>query len=364
MDKKVENGKILIVDDVELNREALKVIFESEFKVEQAEDGQQAIDFISSNGDEISLILLDMIMPRKSGLDVLKFMRKNGYTRKIPVIIITSESTSKTEENAYKYGASDIIYKPFSPNVILRRAENIIELFKHRRCIEETLEERTRQLRESQEKLERSNEILVNALSSIVEFRSTESGEHIQRVKYFTKVFLKHIMNNYPQYGITDEQATLIVSASALHDIGKIAIPDNILLKPGKLTNEEFEIMKQHTIYGCEILNKFKQVDNPFYQYCYDICRYHHERYDGRGYPDGLEGEDIPIWSQIVSIIDVYDALVSKRVYKQAYAVNDAIRMILNGECGTFSPNILNCFQSAKDELCIEYNKHNNAIFN
>ncbi len=188
-------------------------------------------------------------------------------------------------------------------------------------------------------------------MSSVVEFRSLESGEHIQRVKFYTRMLLKYVVKSYPEYRLSKEAVDLIVSASALHDLGKIAIPDNILLKPGKLTKEEFDEMKKHTIYGCELLENFKQDEDDFYQYCYEICRYHHERYDGRGYPDGLKGEDIPIWAQVVAIADVYDALVSKRVYKAAYALDEAAQMILNGECGVFSPVILDCFQQAKDEF-------------
>ena len=347
----MEKNTILIADDAELNREMIKFIFDEQYSIIEAQDGEQAINIIMENSDKICLIFLDLLMPKKSGLDVLRFMNDADYIDFIPVIMITGEATDETDEKAYEYGASDIIYKPFAPNVVMRRAKNIMELFEHRIYLERKLEKRTRQLRESREKLERSNEFLINALSSVVEFRSLESGEHIQRVKYFTKLFLKYIMKIYPEYNITKEQAALIVNASALHDIGKIAIPDSILLKPGRLNEEEFAEMKKHTIYGCELLEKFKQEDNEFYQYCYDICRHHHERYDGNGYPDKLVGEDIPIWAQVVSIVDVYDALVSKRVYKAAYAVEEAVRMIKDDECGVFSPKILDCFEMAKSEF-------------
>ncbi len=347
----MEKNTILIADDAELNREMIKFIFDEQYSIIEAQDGEQAINIIMENSDKICLIFLDLLMPKKSGLDVLRFMNDADYIDFIPVIMITGEATDETDEKAYEYGASDIIYKPFAPNVVMRRAKNIMELFEHRIYLERKLEKRTRQLRESREKLERSNEFLINALSSVVEFRSLESGEHIQRVKYFTKLFLKYIMKIYPEYNITKEQAALIVNASALHDIGKIAIPDSILLKPGRLNEEEFAEMKKHTIYGCELLEKFKQEDNEFYQYCYDICRYHHERYDGNGYPDQLKGDEIPIWAQIVSVVDVYDALVSKRVYKDPFAVEEAARMIMDGECGIFSPEMLDCFRLAKEEL-------------
>jgi putative two-component system response regulator len=342
---------ILIADDAELNREMIKFIFEEQYAIVEAVDGQDAIDKIKENSEKLCIIFLDLMMPKKSGLDVLQYMKRNGYINEIPVIMITGESTDESDEKAYEFGASDIIYKPFAPNVVMRRAKNLMELYEHRISIEVELENRTKELLESQRKLEQNNEFLINALSSVVEFRSLESGEHINRVRYFTKLFLKYIMQFYPKYGITEKQAQLIVSASALHDIGKIAIPDSILLKPGKLTPAEFEEMKKHTIYGCEILDKFKQEDNEFFRYCYDICRYHHERYDGNGYPDKLKGDAIPIWAQVVSIVDVFDALISKRVYKQAYPAQEAEAMIMRGECGVFSPEILDCFKLAKQEL-------------
>ena len=341
---------LLIADDAEINRELLKDIFEEQYAILEAADGVETIDLIKKHSDRIALIFLDLIMPNKSGLDVLAFMEENGYDL-IPVIMITGEATAMNEERAYELGAADVIYKPFQPNVVMRRTQNIIELFQHRIDLEIKLEERTRELEESRRIIEKSNDFLINALSSVVEFRSLESGEHVQRVKYFTKILLKEMKRMYPEYKLTRDKIRLMSDASALHDIGKIAIPDSILLKPGRLTRDEFEEMKKHTIYGCELLEKFKQEENEFYKYCYDIVRWHHERYDGKGYPDGIGGDDIPIWAQAVSIVDVYDALVSKRVYKAPYAVDEAVRMIEAGECGTFSPRILECFEMAKSKL-------------
>lgn len=347
MDKQM----ILIADDAEINREMLKFIFEEQYDIIEAENGEQAIEILDAKAQDISMLFLDFIMPQKSGIDVLEHMVSKGYTDFLPVIMITGEATPEFEVKAYELGASDIIYKPFDPMVVMRRTMNITELFEHRIDIEKKLEERTKELIESREKLEKSNDFLINALSSVVEFRSMESGDHIKRVKEFTGIILEYVRKFYPEYKLTKEQVALITQASALHDLGKIAIMDSILLKPGKLTRDEFEEMKKHTIYGCEILENFKQEENEFYRYCYDICRHHHERYDGKGYPDGLAGEDIPIWAQVVSIVDVYDALVSKRVYKDPYDVNEAVRMIHDGECGVFSDKIMDCFDLAKEEL-------------
>ncbi len=342
---------ILIVDDAIVNRAMLKHIFNEQYIILEAGDGEEAIPLIEEHKDKIAVIFLDLLMPKKSGLDVLEYMDAKGLTDELPVIMITGESTAESDEKVYDYGAMDIIYKPFAPRVVMRRTMNIIDLFESRRDIEAKLEQRTKDLVESQKKLSKNNDFLIDALSSVVEFRSLESGEHIKRVKYFTKIMLKHLIECFPEYKYLEPEVDAIVNASALHDIGKIAIPDKILLKPGKLDHDEFEVMKQHTTYGCDLLENFKQDDNQFYRYCYDIVRHHHERWDGNGYPDKLSGNNIPIWAQVVSIVDVYDALVSKRVYKEAYAVDEAVRMIMEGECGVFSPTILECFQLAKNDF-------------
>lgn len=350
--------KILIADDAEMNREILCSIFEEQFELLQAENGEQAIELINKEKRNLSLIMLDLIMPVKTGMDVLEWMKENNLIDRIPVIMITGESSTESDIQAYEYGVADIIYKPFSRRVVMRRSLNIIELYEHRDDVEKKLEERNvelriamKQLKRASEKLASNNDFLVNALGSVLELRSLESGTHIRRVQNFTRILMNTYVVLHKDCGIDEEAIEQIVGAAALHDIGKIAIPDEILCKPGKLTKEEYEIMKTHTTKGCELLENFKQEDSDFYGYCYDICRYHHERYDGKGYPDRLEGDDIPIWAQVVSIADVYDALVSPRVYKAPYDVNEAYRMIHNGECGTFSPDMLECFDAAKFEI-------------
>jgi putative two-component system response regulator len=342
---------ILIADDAQSVRDMLRTVLEGQYDLLESCDGESTIQQISAHWQEISLVFLDLVMPKGSGLDVLQFMRDQGLIDRIPVVMITGESTAETDEKACEMGATDIIYKPFDPRVVLRRARNTIELFQHRIALEEQLAERTHDLLESKRIIEQSNEFLVNALSSVVEFRSLESGEHIKRVKQLTRLLLQYIQSHYPEYHLSDEQIAMISNASALHDLGKIAIPDSILLKPGKLTPEECEEMKKHTIYGCRLLEKFKQEDNAFYHYCYDICRHHHERYDGKGYPDGLVGDETPIWAQVVAIVDVYDALINRRVYKGPYPPEEAIRMIEAGECGAFSPKLLDCFRMARPLL-------------
>ncbi len=347
MDKK----QILIVDDEELNRVVLVGLFDEEYEILEAENGEQAVEQIESNSN-IVLILLDVVMPVKDGFWVLEYMKTHELIEKIPIILITAETILDTEDQAYAYGVADVIHKPFYPHIVRRRAKNIIELYQNKYHMEERLKEQEKEIREQEKKLREGNEFMIEALSSVVEFRSLETGEHVRRIKYFTRIMLKYLMKYFPKYGLTPIQVDEIARASALHDIGKIGIPDAILLKPARLTSEEFEIMKTHTTIGCDILEKFRdQQSNDFYRYCYEICRYHHERWDGNGYPDHLVGEEIPISAHVVAIADVYDALVSPRVYKSAYANNTAYDMIINGECGQFSPDVLECFKLAKEDF-------------
>lgn len=340
--------QILIIDDEEVNRVILKGVFEDEYEIIEAANGQEAIAQLEKEHN-IVLLLLDVVMPVMNGFGVLEYMQKQDLLEKIPVILITSEAIIDSDDQAYSYGVADVMHKPFFPHIVKRRGKNIIELYQNKHHMQEKLKEQEEAIREQEKQIRESNEFMIDALSSVVEFRNLETGEHIRRIKYFTRILLKYLMKYFPKYGLTPVQVDEIARAAALHDIGKIGIPDAILLKPGRLTPEEFEIMKTHTTIGCEVLEKFKDNQpNEFYRYCYEICRYHHERWDGNGYPDHLVGEEIPISAHIVAIADVYDALVSPRVYKSAYANNIAYDMIMNGECGQFSPDVLECFALAK----------------
>ncbi len=348
---KMDKQKILIVDDEEVNRAILSMMFESEFEVLEASDGKYAIEKIEQNKD-LALILLDVVMPVMDGFSVLEYMKEGQYLEKIPVILITSMTPEESEEKAYQYSIADVMHKPFEPNIVIRRAHNIIELYQSKRNMELRLQEQEKTIREQEKKIQDNNEFMIDALSTVVEFRNVETGDHVRRIKYFTRILLKYLMKYFPKYNITPTQMDQIARASALHDIGKIGIPDAILLKPGKLTAEEFEIMKTHTTIGCGILESFKSsYSDEFYHYCYEICRYHHERWDGKGYPDHLVGDQIPISAQIVSIADVYEALVSDRVYKTAYSNATAYEMILNGECGQFSPDVIECLELAREDF-------------
>ncbi|MBD5502014.1 MAG: response regulator [Lachnospiraceae bacterium] len=346
--------QILIVDDEEINRELLKEMFQDskdDYELLEASNGQEAISQIECN-DNIVLILMDIVMPIMDGFKVLEYMQEDRLIEKIPVILVTSEAILDSEEEAYSYGAADVIHKPFYPHIVQKRSKNIIELYQGKHNMAKRLKEQEEALLAQQKEISENNEFIINALSSVVEFRSAETGEHIRRIKYFTRIMLKYLAKYFPKYGLTEAQIDKIARASALHDIGKVGIPDSILLKPGRLTEEEFAVMKTHTTIGCEMLEKsYRNHSNEFYRYCYDICRYHHERWDGNGYPDHLVGDEIPISAQIVAIADVYDALVSPRVYKSPYANKIAFDMIKNGECGQFSPDVLECFELAKADF-------------
>lgn len=341
----MNRNTLLIVDDVEINRAILRNLFDKDYNVLEAENGEQALLLLNQYKNTIVALLLDIIMPVKNGYEVMTDMSRAGLIKHIPVIIITSEDSLENEIRVFDLGASDIIVKPFEPHVVKRRVRNAVELNLHREHLEELVERQAVKLRESQD-------VLMDALSSVVEHRNVESGQHILRIRMFTKILLENIMHSYPEYALNEHTIDIISSASALHDIGKISIPDAILNKPGPLTGEEFAIMKTHSEKGCEILARLDRMnDKEYLQYAYRICRYHHERWDGKGYPDGLKGDSIPICAQAVGIADAYDALTTDRVYKKALSPETAYTMILNGECGAFSPNLLECFKSCRRQF-------------
>ena len=333
---------ILIVDDMEVNRIILHSIFEKEYTMLEAENGEQAMVLVNQYHDRLAAILLDIIMPIKDGYQVLTELGSRGFLTEFPVVVITAENSAENEVKVFNLGASDIIVKPFEPHVVKRRVQNNIELNQHRQNQDELIEEQAAKLRES-------NAVMIDALSSIIEFRSVETGQHIQRIRMFTKVLLEDVAQSYPEFLLDERKINIIVSASAMHDIGKIAIPDAILNKPGRLTKDEFQIMKTHAAKGSEMLSGLSRMaDREYLQYAYNICRYHHERWDGRGYPEGLKADSIPVCAQVVGVADCYDALTTDRVYKKAIPPNEAFNMILNGECGAFSPKLMESFKNVQ----------------
>lgn len=344
-----KDSTILIVDDVDINRTLLSEIFKEDYNIIEAEGGEQAINIINQSENSISAVLLDLMMPGVSGLDVLRAMNESGKIQVVPVFLITAADSTELLQEGYNLGAIDVIAKPFIPNFLRCRVNNVIELYRHRNELEVIVDEQV-------ERLNNLNRSLVETMATIIEFRDCESGEHVRRIRGLTKILMNNIGRLYPEYRMSKEEIRKITLASVLHDVGKISIPDNILNKPGRLTPEEFEIMKGHTIKGCEILKNIPHIlDKDVYEYSYDICRHHHERWDGNGYPDRLCGDDITIWSQVVSVVDVYDALTAKRVYKDALSHETAVDMIFNGKCGVFNPKVLKAFEASFDEIIAKH---------
>ncbi len=345
-------AKLLIVDDMEVNRAVMRELFKDEYAILEAENGEEALQIIDRHKDELRAVLLDNIMPKMDGLAVVEVMKQQNLISRIPVIMITEDRSWSSRDKGYSLGVADYIRKPIEPSVTKKRVSNVIALYRHQNALESLVEEQTDKLVQQAKRLASINNRVIDTLGTVVEFRSMESGQHISRIKYYTQILLKYVMQNYPEYGITMDQAEIIKMASSLHDVGKIAIPDSVLLKPGRLTEEEFTLMKTHSEKGSQVIEAIKeQEDSEFFECAGDIARHHHEKYDGRGYPDGLEGDEISIAAQIVSIADVYDALTHERCYKAAYAPDVAHDMILKGECGAFNPKLMQCFEQARNEF-------------
>lgn len=347
-----ERNVILIADDVEINRSILKEMFKEQYYVAEAENGQVAMDYLEENGDKVACLLLDLIMPVKSGFDVMEYMKETGLIDKIPIILITGDDSKETEETGYNCGASDIIYKPYIERVVMRRVKNVVDLYAHKNHMEALVHEKTLQVEQQTRQLQETNEMILDGLGSIVGYKTDESREHTSRMKRFTHIMLKNLAESHPEFGVSEEQIDMIVRATALHDIGKLGIPDSILLKYGQLSPAEEKVLKSHTVIGCEIMEYFSQMSNQkFYHCCYDICRHHHERWDGEGYPDKLAGEEISIAVQIVSLVDAYEELVAEHAYTTPYTHETAVQAIVNGEQGVFSPLALECFELSNEEF-------------
>ena len=337
--------QILLMDDSEINREILTEILKDDYRILQAENGEEGIRILQEHENDIALVLLDILMPGLNGFDVLNLMNVNHWIEDIPVIIISAENSSDYVRKAYELGASDYVNCPFDSKTVYQRVYNIIKLYAKQKRLLSLVKD---QIYEN----EKNNQMMISILSHIVEFRNGESGKHVLHINILTGLLLDKLTQKSDKYFISGNEQYLITTASALHDIGKIGIDEKILNKPGKLTAEEFEIMKQHTVIGEEMLKNLEfYQDEELVRYAREICRWHHERYDGRGYPDGLVGDEIPIAAQVVSMADVYDALTSERVYKKAFSHEKAMEMILNGECGTFHPLLLECLQEIVGEI-------------
>ena len=348
-----EKSQILLVDDSKMNRMILAEILGDGYHILEAENGQECLEKLRAEAGSIALVLLDINMPVMDGFEVLKAMNANHTIEDIPVIMISSEDSDAAIRRSYELGASDYVNRPFDARIVYRRVTNTIKLYAKQRRLVQMVSDQIRAR-------ENNTDMLVGVLSHIVEFRNGESGLHVRHIRIITEMLLHRLLEISSRYSITAEQQDMIPLASALHDIGKIGIDEKILNKPGKLTPEEFEVIKTHSMLGAEILQKLENFgEEPLLQTAYEIARWHHERWDGRGYPDGLKGDEIPISAQLVSLADVYDALTSERCYKKAFSHEKAMQMILNGECGAFNPLLLQCLTNIQSDLKEELQQHN-----
>ena len=354
LEKLLQNkSQILLVDDSAMNRMILKEILGGDYRILEAENGQECLEKLQTEAENIALVLLDINMPVMDGFEVLKAMNANHTIEDIPVIMISSDDSDAAIRRSYELGANDYVNRPFDARIVYRRVTNTIKLYAKQRRLVQMVSDQIRAR-------ENNTDMLVGVLSHIVEFRNGESGAHVRHIRIITELLLHRLLEISSQYPITAEQQDNIPLASALHDIGKIGIDEKILNKPGKLTPEEFEVVKTHSMLGAEMLHQLENFnEQPLLQTAYEITRWHHERWDGRGYPDGLKGDEIPISAQLVALADVYDALTSERCYKKAFSHEKAVQMIQNGECGAFNPLLLQCLTNIQSDLKVELQQHN-----
>ena len=341
--------KILIADDSEINRALLMEILGDGYEYLEAENGVRAVELLREHTD-IALVLLDIMMPQMDGFDVLKVMRCYSWLDEIPVIMISAAKDTANIERAYDLGVADYMRRPFERVMVLRQVQNVLMLYAKQKRL-------TRLVTDQVYEKEHNSVLMISILSHVVEFRNSESGLHVLHIRTLTDLLLHRLVQKTDRYQLDESDIARISTASALHDIGKIVIPEEILNKPGRLTAEEFAIIKNHTVAGAQMLQDLGRAiarDEPLLQVAHAICRWHHERWDGNGYPDRLKGDEIPIAAQVVALADVYDALTSERCYKHAYDHDTALRMILNGECGAFNPLLLDCLQKSSEQLRTE----------
>ena len=343
-----EKSQILLVDDSKMNRMLLREILGDGYHILEAENGQECLEKMQAEAGNIALVLLDINMPVMDGFEVLKAMNANHTIEDTPVIMISSEDSDAAIRRSYELGASDYVNRPFDARIVYRRVTNTIKLYAKQRRLVQMVSDQIRAR-------ENNTDMLVGVLSHIVEFRNGESGAHVRHIRIITEMLLHCLLGVSNRYSISAEQQDMIPLASALHDIGKIGIDEKILNKPGKLAPEEFEIIKTHSMLGAGMLHDLDEfAEQPLLQTAYEIARWHHERWDGRGYPDGLKGDEIPISAQLVALADVYDALTSERCYKKAFSHEKAVQMILNGECGAFNPLLLQCLTDMQTDLKVQ----------
>lgn len=365
MTENTEKKTILIADDAKINRDILAKALKEEYNIIEACDGEETLKLIVENYKKLSVILLDINMPRINGFQVMSALNKKNVSRYLPIILITGDNTNENMRKGYEYGAAEFIGKPFDIIAVKNCITNIIKVYGEKNRLEYMTIRQNKELEEQANKLKKLNENIMDMMGTVVEFRGAESNAHIKRVKEFTRVLCETIARHFPEYNLTGKEIGLITAASCLHDVGKILIPDSILLKPAKLTADEYEIVKGHTTKGCEIIDALAEYQEELYhKYSYEICRYHHERFDGKGYPDKLSGDEIPLSAQIVSITEAFDALMINNVFRERMEFDEAFHMIMEGDCGIFAPKIVQCFQSNKERFRAIDKKYSESISN
>lgn len=347
---------VMIVDDSKFNQEMLSEMLGEQYEYVYANDGVQAIDILNS-AVAVDVILLDINMPHMDGFEVLRIMNEKSWIEEIPVVVVSSESQSELLNRVFELGAIDCIIRPFRSIVVQHRVENSLKLYVKQKNLTTLVK---KQLYERQ----KANNMMISIFSHMVENRNHESGNHTLHIQNITNLLLQRLVQITDQYPLTQAEISMYATVSALHDIGKMTVPEEILNKSGELDADEWEIMKMHTVRGDEFLRGMAQgQEEPFLEAAHEICRWHHERWDGNGYPDGLRGDAIPISAQVVSVADVYDALTSNRCYKKAYTHEEALRMIRDGECGCFNPILLQALEDVSDDLLITLNLNDGSAY-
>lgn len=350
--EKVQRNILVIVDDVAMNRALLGQMFQKEFEILEAENGEEAIQIINEYYNNIALVLLDIKMPVMDGFEVMSRMKFYGYMKQIPVILITSDEEGNAMEKGYALGATDVVFKPFQAHVVIQRVHNIYELYQHKNHLEDLVEEQTAQLEEQYELLKEHHRHLVSVLRDIVEYRNVEYPEHLDYIQGYTRILAENYAMLYPRAKMTKEKIGYIVQAARFHDVGKITMPDAILSRPGRLSKWDLELLKEHTIKGRDIVQVMAELeDDMFSKICCNVCLYHHAKYDGSGYPVDIRKERIPIEAQIVGLADMYETMVHSVALRKKYSKEQVYNMLMNGKCGELSPRMKECLQASKKEL-------------
>lgn len=343
---------LLIVEDVELNRALLHQMFCDDFQIAEAKNGKEALEYLELHQREVAIVLLDVKMPVMDGYTVMEHMKEKQWLSHIPVVLITSDGEGDAMERGYQLGSIDVIFKPFKRHVVVQRVYNIVELYRHKNYLEEMVAKQTEELNRQYTRLQGHYEHLTEVIKDIVLYRNTESFEHTAYVREYSKILATHYQKLFPKSKMTKEMVEMIARAAAMHDVGKITMPDSLITRQGRLSDTEMEMLREHTIKGGELVRVMVEFESEeFCDICYNVCMYHHERYDGSGYPKGLKKDKIPVEAQLVGLADMYDILVHCDTNKEIFSESKAYYMLMNGVCGELAPRMKQCLESAREEL-------------